>query len=150
MTDDTILEENPFAYPADGDPEPPPVVPTTHDIPTLCQRLRGIYIVPINDGAGPLDGKDSFTQMVTTGPLHHQAAAVIEALQARVAKYEVALREIAIDRSAEYWCNECGVWVTTTDDGAYCSCCQLSIYPSDGEFHYMQLALAALADGATT
>lgn len=46
----------------------------------LTDRLRGIYTIPVNDGAGLLDGKDTFTRNFETTPIQHEAADVIEAL----------------------------------------------------------------------
>ena len=47
----------------------------------ICQRLRGIYTVPVNDGAGLLDGKDTFTREFVTPPIQHEAANEIEKLR---------------------------------------------------------------------
>lgn len=47
----------------------------------ICQRLRGIYTVPVNDGAGLLDGKDTFTRQFETAPIQHEAANEIEKLR---------------------------------------------------------------------
>jgi hypothetical protein len=47
----------------------------------LVDRLRGKYVIPVRDGAGPLNGKDTFTRQFDTPPIHHEAAARIEALE---------------------------------------------------------------------
>jgi hypothetical protein len=47
----------------------------------LVDRLRGIYTVPVNDGAGLLNGKDTFTQTFPVGPIQHEAAGKIERLE---------------------------------------------------------------------
>lgn len=47
----------------------------------LVDRLRGKYVIQVNDGAGPLNGKDTFTRQFDTPPIHHEAAARIEALE---------------------------------------------------------------------
>jgi hypothetical protein len=47
----------------------------------LVDRLRGKYVIPIRDGAGPLNGKDTFTRGFQTPPIHHEAAARIESLE---------------------------------------------------------------------
>ena len=44
----------------------------------LTQRLRGIYTVPVNDGDGLLDCKDTFTRTFEVPPINHEAAACIE------------------------------------------------------------------------
>lgn len=50
---------------------------------TLVDRLRGKYTVPINDGAGPLDGKTEFTRDFSAfiPPIHLEAASEIERLR---------------------------------------------------------------------
>lgn len=48
----------------------------------LCARLRGTYTIPVNDGAGPLDGRTTFTREFWTPPIQHEAAARIEVLEA--------------------------------------------------------------------
>lgn len=50
--------------------------------PQLCERLRGIYRIPVNDGCGPLNGSNEFAREFETGPIQHEAAARIEALLA--------------------------------------------------------------------
>ena len=59
---------------------------------TLIERLRGIIRVPVNDGAGLLDGKDFFERQFPASRIALEAADRIEVL-------EKALREIA-DRYA--------------------------------------------------
>jgi hypothetical protein len=56
---------------------------------TLIERLRGLIRVPVNDGAGLLDGKDFFERSFPTSNLAREAAARIEQLEA-------ALRKIAL------------------------------------------------------
>jgi hypothetical protein len=51
----------------------------------LIQRLRGIYTVPVNDGAGLLDGKDTYTETYPVSPICLEAADEIEKLQNQVA-----------------------------------------------------------------
>lgn len=46
----------------------------------LSQRLVGVYTVPVNDGAGPLNGKMTYTQEFPTPPICHEAAKTIESL----------------------------------------------------------------------
>ena len=56
------------------------------DKDTLVDRLRGIYTVPVNDGAGLLNGKDTFTSTFDVPPIHKEAAARIEQLQRELAE----------------------------------------------------------------
>lgn len=49
---------------------------------TLVERLRGIVRVPVNDGAGLLDGKDFFERSFPTSNLAREAADEIERLTA--------------------------------------------------------------------
>ena len=62
----------------------------------LTDRLRGIYIIPVNDGAGLLYGKDTFTRHFETAPIQHEAAQVIDDLVAALKK-AVQLGDIASD-----------------------------------------------------
>lgn len=43
----------------------------------LIDRLRGIYTLPVNDGAGLLDGKDTFTRTFPVAPIQVEAAILI-------------------------------------------------------------------------
>lgn len=55
----------------------------------LVNRLRGIYSIPVEDGAGPLDGKTTFVRKFEgLPPIHGEAADEIERLQALLGKYE--------------------------------------------------------------
>lgn len=68
----------------------------------LINRLRGIYTIPVNDGAGPLDGKDTFTRKFGgLPPIQGEAADEIERLQAENARLREALeaaKKLASDR----------------------------------------------------
>jgi len=46
----------------------------------LVNRLRGIYTIPVDDGAGLLDGKPTFTRRFEVSPISSEAADVVEAL----------------------------------------------------------------------
>lgn len=46
----------------------------------IVERLRGIYRIPVNDGAGPLNGSTEFVREFFTGAIQHEAARRIEAL----------------------------------------------------------------------
>ncbi len=46
----------------------------------LVDRLRGIYTVAVDDGAGLLNGKDTFTRNFPTTPINLEAAKEIERL----------------------------------------------------------------------
>jgi len=52
----------------------------------LVNRLRGIYTMPINDGGGPIDGKDTFSRTFETAPIQHEAANRIEELEKELAE----------------------------------------------------------------
>lgn len=47
-------------------------------IRAFVQRLRGIYAIPVNDGAGLLDGRDTFTRTFEMPPICGEAADLIE------------------------------------------------------------------------
>jgi hypothetical protein len=85
----TIGRCPPCARKLDGT-EPIPVVYSEEqlkaiaDPATICDRLRGIYTIPVNDGAGLLDGKDTFTRSFTTPPIQQAAADLIETLRAEI------------------------------------------------------------------
>ncbi|MBP2230769.1 hypothetical protein J2847_004078 [Azospirillum agricola] len=49
---------------------------------TLIERLRGVVRIPVNDGAGLLDGKDFFERHFPASKLALEAAARIEELEA--------------------------------------------------------------------
>ena len=49
--------------------------PDTRDPRTICERLRGIYNIPVNDGAGPLNGSNIFTREFPDRPPIQIAAA---------------------------------------------------------------------------
>lgn len=53
-----------------------------HCYASLVDRLRGIYTIPVNDGAGPLNGKDTFTRKFEgLPPINDKAAdAIVELL----------------------------------------------------------------------
>ena len=49
----------------------------------IVRRLRGVIVIPVNDGAGLLDGKDTFTRdFGYQGLLQENAAALIEQMLA--------------------------------------------------------------------
>jgi hypothetical protein len=55
---------------------------TDADNESLPDRLRGIYHIPVDDGAGPLNGKDIYSRdFGDQGNLQRRAAIVIECLQ---------------------------------------------------------------------
>ena len=47
----------------------------------LVDRLRGEYHLPVNDGAGPLNGSMTFSRKFETPPIQHEAAAEITRLR---------------------------------------------------------------------
>jgi len=50
----------------------------------LVDRLRGQYHLPVNDGAGPLNGSMTFSREFPTSPIHKEAADEIERLRAEL------------------------------------------------------------------
>jgi len=55
----------------------------------LVNRLRGIYTVKVDDGAGLLDGKDTYTRVFDElPPIHGEAANRIEELESKLAQAE--------------------------------------------------------------
>lgn len=83
----------------------------------LVDRLRGIYTLAVNDGAGPLNGKDTYTESFPVPPIQKEAADEIERLRAIVAKaadavsiMEKALRQLQADNpdSLASWPNDDG------------------------------------------
>ncbi len=73
---------------------------------SLVNRLRGIYDVPVNDGAGLLGGKDTFTRSFAMPPICLQAADEIEALTAKLAaaKKDANAKQAKIDALMLEWC----------------------------------------------
>lgn len=59
------------------------------DTMKLTDRLRGIYVLPVNDGAGLLDGKDTFTREFPVAPIQKEAAEVIDRLRTVLADIAV-------------------------------------------------------------
>lgn len=60
----------------------------------LVNRLRGIYTIPVNDGAGLLDGKDTFTRKFDNlPPIQAEAANELERVYALVEQ----LRQVVSD-----------------------------------------------------
>jgi hypothetical protein len=53
----------------------------------IVNRLRGIYTVLVNDGAGPLNGSDTFTRTFPVAPIRKEAADEIERLRAAIIKH---------------------------------------------------------------
>ena len=51
----------------------------------LIDRLRGIYTIRVNDGAGPLNGKDTFTrEFDNLPPINKHAACALEKLASHI------------------------------------------------------------------
>lgn len=48
----------------------------------LVDRLKGTYILPVNDGCGPLDGKMVYERVFKMDPVQVITASVIEQLEA--------------------------------------------------------------------
>jgi hypothetical protein len=71
--------------------------PTDGPCLRLVDRLRGIYTIPVNDGAGPLNGKMTFTpeEPFFVPPIQKEAADEIERLRAALALAEDEARRYA-------------------------------------------------------
>lgn len=59
----------------------------------IVERLRGKVRVPVNDGAGLLDGKDFFERSFPTSKAAMEAADEIERLRTSLKKIEYASRK---------------------------------------------------------
>lgn len=66
--------------------------PATGD--QLIDRLRGIYTVPVNDGAGPLNGSMEFTRRFPTLPINVEAAHEIVRLRECLARANSNMEEV--------------------------------------------------------
>lgn len=51
------------------------------DLQDLIERLQGNYTVPVNDGGGLLNGKDTFTRKFDIPPINLEAVQAIKYLQ---------------------------------------------------------------------
>lgn len=86
----------------------------------LVDRLRGIYTLAVNDGAGLLNGKDTYTESFPVLPIQKEAADEIERLRKINTKainaveiMEDALKQLKLDHPDSWasWPNDEG---TTT------------------------------------
>jgi hypothetical protein len=59
----------------------------------LIDRLRGIYTVQVNDGAGLLDGKDTFTRTFDVPPINIEAVNELTTLRQQLADMTAAKEE---------------------------------------------------------
>jgi hypothetical protein len=64
---------------------------TAAQLDDLTRRLRGVYVMPVNDGGGLLNGKDTFTRTFDDLPAIQGEAA--DALDAVRAERDEALRK---------------------------------------------------------
>lgn len=70
---------------------------------TLVNRLRGIYTVPVSDGAGLLNGSDTFTRKFEgLPPINEEAAQAIESLVEQLREAVETLEDLA-SFSLEYF-----------------------------------------------
>jgi hypothetical protein len=67
-------------------PPPPDYTQLTALVYGLVRRLRGIYVIPVDDGGGLLHGKDTYTRTFETAPIQHEAAAMLESLLGKVVR----------------------------------------------------------------
>ncbi len=61
---------------------------------TLIDRLRGIYVIPVNDGAGPLNGSNEFTRRFAVGKINLEAAEEILRLRKALATQQAEIQQI--------------------------------------------------------
>lgn len=80
--------------------------------PDLVNRLRGVYVIPVNDGAGLLDGKDTFTRQFPTVPIQLEAADRIEELEGLLRQVEQVAALVRIKADA---CDGLGANYNDTD-----------------------------------
>lgn len=62
----------------------------------LINRLRGIYVTKVDDGAGLLNGKDTFTREFPVPPICKEAAIFIEAQEAEIKRLRACLEDADI------------------------------------------------------
>lgn len=75
-----------------------------NNTPTLVDRLRGIYRIPITDCLGPVTGSEEpnnpneFVRTFETSSIDHEAADRIEELEQRIKDLEekIALQELSL------------------------------------------------------
>jgi len=85
----------------------------SQDYANLIERLRGIYRIPIKDGAGPLKGSTEYVrQFDGLPPINAEAASAIATLMAGRDRYRAALVTFRL--------NQCK-----------CECCDRSVAISD-------------------
>lgn len=122
----------------------------------LVERLRGRYMIPIDDGCGPIDGSDVFVQEYEVGPIQKMAANEIEQLRAANALLRTHLAEVqgrvvewipAGAKGAEMPADAEGECVITTGGGdvrcavfgdPYCS--DPYLYSGEDAFHWNDIA----------
>ena len=63
------------------------------EILKLVDRLRGIYTLPVNDGAGPLNGEMTYTSHYPATPINKEAADRIEHLELVLVNVMEAIRD---------------------------------------------------------
>lgn len=68
---------------------------------TLVDRLNGIYTVPVNDGAGLLDGRDTHTRTFEVPRINKEAAKRIVSLEKELkeVKEKLAYSERLLEES---------------------------------------------------
>ena len=61
------------------------------DVAGLIERLNGRYTIPVNDGAGLLNGKDTFSRTFTVPSIQLEAAAALQRQADQLAAAQEAL-----------------------------------------------------------
>ncbi len=126
---------------------------------SLVNRLRGIYDVPVNDGAGLLDGKDTFTRSFAMPPICLQAADEIEALTTELAATQEEcemLRKFAQQCSAAVEANQAELAAKTAEverlrkiETAACKVFDLPVWSGE-DFYDLMIALKYLLHAQPT
>lgn len=69
----------------------------------LTDRLRGNYHIPVNDGAGPLNGSMTFSREFPVTPIQREAAERIERLEGCLMMAVVLFEDDAENKSEMSW-----------------------------------------------
>lgn len=71
-------------------------MPPNQRTATLVDRLRGIYTIPVDDGAGLLNGSDTFTRKFEgLPPINEEAAQAIESLTSQLREAVETLEDLS-------------------------------------------------------
>lgn len=68
----------------------------------IVDRLRGQYHLPVNDGAGPLNGSMTFSREFPTPPIQKEAADEIERLRDALKPFADAVGDLHGQRDTDH------------------------------------------------